>query len=444
MYTRFNYAEIFVSETPEFTDAEYAGISHGINFVHNLDLYDATRYYWVRFVSESNVKGPFSEMAGPANTMVDVQAVMESLTEKIEMASVDLDFSNKLGEIDTHTNRLNISDAVVHGTWSDAFDASGNPLQNDDGTPYQTYNNDGVVSSYSLKINNQGYVSGYGLTTHAGIDATPYSTFKVKSDAFVVSNGVSSTDTYPFMITDSKVYMDTALIRDGTITNAHVGNLDAANIVFTGELDGHIANLGTINSGLIQDHSGNLTINLNAGAIVARDDNGVERVRLGNLGAYAGLGTGSSGGDENFGSKIYPSGFVGTMDKPVNTTAAQREKTWAGVFMNANGIMTITELDLAAKDGVKTLTNLRITDDDHLNATGNGTPAEISVGTEIVMRNAEVPAGGQSVWPSWWVTTVPVGTVVGDRFAFRIKGDVTLNGHGRKDSVDYAVAFTIT
>jgi hypothetical protein len=79
-YGNHAYTEVWASGTASFTDALIVGQSAGMMFAHTVGD-DATRYYWVRFVSTSGVKGPFSDVSGtPGSTgAVDPAAVFAAL-----------------------------------------------------------------------------------------------------------------------------------------------------------------------------------------------------------------------------------------------------------------------------------------------------------------------------------------------------------------------------
>ena len=108
----------------------------------------------------------------------------------------------------------------------------------------------GTQAKYSVKIDNNNHVSGFGLISTAN-DATPYSTFVVASDAFGISaptTANSATDTavgvgYPFKVITTPTtingevipagtYINDAFIHNAQITSATigVGTITTANI----------------------------------------------------------------------------------------------------------------------------------------------------------------------------------------------------------------------
>ena len=102
----------------------------------------------------------------------------------------------------------------------------------------------GLLAEYTVKVDVNGYVSGFGLASTAN-NATPYSSFAIRADEFYIASptGPGITPIIPFTVTTTPttingqyvpvgVYMNGAYIQNGTITNAQIGNasIDAAQI----------------------------------------------------------------------------------------------------------------------------------------------------------------------------------------------------------------------
>jgi hypothetical protein len=91
-----------------------------------------------------------------------------------------------------------------------------------------------LLAQYTVKIDLNGYVSGFGLASTAPVNGTPSSEFIVRVDRFSVASP-GQTTIVPFIVQASAttingvsvpagVYMNDAYIRNGTITNAKIGN----------------------------------------------------------------------------------------------------------------------------------------------------------------------------------------------------------------------------
>ena len=77
----------------------------------------------------------------------------------------------------------------------------------------------GVSASYTLKLDVNGYVAGYGLYNDGVV-----SSFGVRADRFFVADPTSKEEVLPFIIQDGKVYMNTTMIKDATIHGAKIAN----------------------------------------------------------------------------------------------------------------------------------------------------------------------------------------------------------------------------
>jgi hypothetical protein len=93
-----------------------------------------------------------------------------------------------------------------------------------------------LFAQYTVKIDANGYVSGFGLASTA-VNATPFSEFIVRADSFSVASpsGPGIAPIVPFVVRTTPgtingvavpvgVYMDAAFILRGTITGAQIGN----------------------------------------------------------------------------------------------------------------------------------------------------------------------------------------------------------------------------
>jgi hypothetical protein len=92
---------------------------------------------------------------------------------------------------------------------------------------------DGLSAQYTVKVDVNGYVSGFGLATTA-YNAAPYSSFYVRADRFAIGSP-GQAGIVPFVVQTSPiivngvevpvgVYMDAAYLKNGTITTAKIGD----------------------------------------------------------------------------------------------------------------------------------------------------------------------------------------------------------------------------
>ena len=108
----------------------------------------------------------------------------------------------------------------------------------------------GLQGQYSVKIDNNGHISGFGLSS-TSTTAGPTSAFIVRADKFAVidpsdtGDGLGTTTpsagNVPFFIDSGDTYIKSAMIKDASITNAKVGSLSADKITFGTMLGSRIA-----------------------------------------------------------------------------------------------------------------------------------------------------------------------------------------------------------
>jgi hypothetical protein len=99
---------------------------------------------------------------------------------------------------------------------------------------YAKASGEGLEAQYTVKIDLNGFVSGFGLASTAPVNGTPSSEFIVRADRFSIASP-GQTTIIPFIVqatpttingvsVPAGVYMNDAYIRNGTITNAKIGN----------------------------------------------------------------------------------------------------------------------------------------------------------------------------------------------------------------------------
>lgn len=130
-----------------------------------------------------------------------------------------------------------------------------------------------VSTAWTLKMETstsggQKYVAGIAL----GIDTTGLSQFLVQADRFGLVNSVNGKITTPFVIENSVAYMNGAYIKDGTITNAKVGDLQSTNFV-SGRAGWRFGKNGTLE--INGNSGGNGRLVINGQRIDVYDDNNV-------------------------------------------------------------------------------------------------------------------------------------------------------------------------
>ena len=141
--------------------------------------------------------------------------------------------------------------------------------------------NNKISTAWTLKMETstsggQSYVAGIAL----GIDSDGLSQFLVQADRFGLVNSVNGQITTPFVIDNGVAYMNGAYIKDGTIDNAKIGDLQSTNFV-SGMSGWRFSKNGVLEINGNNGGTGRMVIN--GQRIDVYDDNNVLRVRLGLL-----------------------------------------------------------------------------------------------------------------------------------------------------------------
>ncbi len=83
----------------------------------------------------------------------------------------------------------------------------------------------GLETQFTVKTNVNGHIAGFGLaSTTSPYDGTVHSEFAVVADSFIIAHPNNS-EAYPFVVDGGSVFMDSAFIKDASITNAKIGNI---------------------------------------------------------------------------------------------------------------------------------------------------------------------------------------------------------------------------
>ena len=164
--------------------------------------------------------------------------------------------------------------------------------------------NGDLKSQYSVKIDTNGHIAGFGLSSTL-VNGTPTSAFIIRADKFALVSASDtsdplgtvnpSSDNVPFFVhSDGKTYIKNAQILDGSITNAQIGDatidgsLKVRNInadyIETGIIDASKVSLRGVDPLFsIKSSASGARLEILANKIQAFDSTGQLRVILGEL-----------------------------------------------------------------------------------------------------------------------------------------------------------------
>lgn len=206
IYSGHAYTEIWAAPpvagggVPALGNASLIGQSPGSVFAHNLGT-GAVRYYWIRFVNTLGVAGPYNSVTGTkGETGQDPGYLLDLLEGQITESQLWKDLGARIDLID--------ADASTEGSVSARVQQEATERESKDSalaslvTTAQATADDNIAliqneaqaradetgdlfAQYTVKIDLNGYVSGYGLAS-TNVDGSPESSFVVRADSFAV------------------------------------------------------------------------------------------------------------------------------------------------------------------------------------------------------------------------------------------------------------------
>lgn len=208
-YRNHAHANIYRAETDNFANALLVGREGGM-FYSDLVRNDITSvadplnlpgyYYWVTFSSTANIEGPPNSPSGTfARPLPDAAYLLGQLSGQLGESQLSEALATRLTGIEENASTIEEQAELVQG----------------------------LSAQYTLKLDVNGYVSGFGAYND-GSSAD----FAVLADRFWIAQpGAASSAVKPFMMVDGKTYIDSAFIRDASIQEGKLGPITFGKII---------------------------------------------------------------------------------------------------------------------------------------------------------------------------------------------------------------------
>jgi len=237
-YGNHAYTEIWRSRDNNLAGATLRATTTAFIYTDEVG-YGETYYYWVRYVSTSDVQGPFNNTNGAeATTLQDIAAVMTELSETL----ADLPGYNLLATSTTAAT-------IIKSSSQPSTRTNGDPLQPND-IWFDT--DDGQI--YTRNVANNAWVAGrdatlvnlFGTTSFTGSTLTS-AMATAQSDIVTVTNAQSATATNVTNLT-STVNGNTSSISTLNTTTANInGDLNAMYVLQVAtETNGSVSSAGMV------------------------------------------------------------------------------------------------------------------------------------------------------------------------------------------------------
>ena len=389
------YYEIWVSNSQDRGSAERKGtVPHPLsNYTHHLDASNVTsnHYYWIRAVNWAglySVWEPSDAQGGyyiPGQTSYQemVREILDVLEGQVREGQLYSDLQDRIdlidapvvGLVDVVNNEIEVRSTQVNQLWTVVGDPD-DPGSDSLYTSVQTHAEsiDGIQGKYTVKIDNNGAVSGYGLISEDN-DGEIVSEFGVVADSFWVGKP-GADNIIPFIIGEvegvSTVGINGQLVVDGSIyahsigadqinaTHIAANEINAVHIAANAIDAGHIvagsitaeeldvntlsaitADLGTITAGKAQNSNGTNFIDFSASGANSF-------LKVGNNVDIKADGTGIFAREVITPPKVVASGSVGVVSTAgINMDHAGDPWSWTGSgnYRYRSSILIRTNLD---------------------------------------------------------------------------------------------------
>lgn len=214
------YTEVYRSPDADFNNATMIGGNNGGSYFDIItDQQAVTYWYWVKHFSITGEEGPLSVAVSatkPANTgyLLDNLSNSISTNEFVQVLNDRIDLidgpASLPGSVDSRINtayvELDDNIAAVQTSLQAAIDTNGDEIV-------------AMGAQYTLQLDVNGYVSGYTTYNDGTTSAIVY-----RVDTFAVGSP-GNPDYFPFVIDGGVVYIDTAVIKDGSIESGKIGSI---------------------------------------------------------------------------------------------------------------------------------------------------------------------------------------------------------------------------
>ena len=238
-YRNHSYAEVWRSETDVIGNALLIGTSDTQFYVDSLGT-SATRYYWVRFVSQANVKGPFQGVNGmKADTAKNPALLIESLKNQITATELHSTLGSRIDLIDapaTTANSVNARIAYVQGQVNDlmnipAWSATESYVVNDQVT-YSGSLYRALQASTNIIPTNATYWQKIGEYTSIG-DAVAAHTTQINDLTTAVGQEVIDRNALAVQMRGNYAGNDLSLLSEGLLFQERTARASADSAVVT-------------------------------------------------------------------------------------------------------------------------------------------------------------------------------------------------------------------
>ena len=241
--------------------------------------------------TKANAAATSAQLSSEATTRTNADSALTTTVNNLAATVTQGDNLNSAAISSEATARANADSSAASTVSSLSSTVGGHTSQ----ISTQVTTTNGLKAQYTVKVDVNGAVAGFGLASTTSVAGNITSEFIVNADRFAIMQGGSNSTTaiVPFIVDSGAVFMARAMIKDATITSAKIGSVNA-DTINAGTLSANRIAAGAIGVNKLNLVGTGATINLasaNSGArmiiqgsnITVFDASGTLRVKLGNL-----------------------------------------------------------------------------------------------------------------------------------------------------------------
>lgn len=172
-YRNHSYSEVWRSGIDDVATAEFIGTSSTQFYIDSPED-ELVWYYWIRLVSKADVRGPYSQESAKGTSEIDPATLVRVMQGKITESVLAKSLAAKINRLDENVD--------VIGSVQNALAIEKTVRDTETGQ---------LFAQYTVKIDQNGYVSGFGLASET-VDGQTTSSFIVRADNFAVVNPSAS------------------------------------------------------------------------------------------------------------------------------------------------------------------------------------------------------------------------------------------------------------
>lgn len=369
LYRGHSFVEVFRHTSDSISSATMVAQVSGFTGVYADAVGGGqTFYYWVRAVNENGVLGPFNSSTGTqGQTAPDIGFLLTTLADSITSSQLASSLSDPIGNLPANTassitnleTEQNAQGVTIASQATSITNLNTTVGDNSASISTQATSIDGLEAQYTVKIDNNGAVAGYGLASTTTGSGNIVSEFIVNADRFAIMRGGSNTATatVPFVVQASAttlngetvpagVYMADAFIKNGSIASAKIGTLAVDKLTGTmSQFETQIA--GTISTSRLNIDGSTLT---SSGGVLQVNEINANKVTAGTLSSSRLLLDGVTIDTDGAGRVIIKDLGVNTLQIAGNAvTVPTAAFTAASVTLNYNqGEVTVQTISYTA------------------------------------------------------------------------------------------------